>query len=94
MNTRTSKVFIVALGLIVLCALFPPRRKLQGGDSAGRGFLFSPNLTRSNLKHNPDGGTSWIPVVVDGSRFAVECVFILSLSGLVALALNSKQSEQ
>jgi hypothetical protein len=92
MNAITSKLLALALGLILLCSMFPPRRHATTGESAGRGFIFSPaSLTRSII-HRDQNGFTFITVVVDGSRFAVECMFILSLSGISVMFVNWRRT--
>ncbi len=90
MNPKNTTIAAIALGMVLVCALFPPRRR-SSGDSGGRGFLLSPNLTRANVQSTGGGGKMWTPVQVDGERFLCECVFILSAAGLAGVIANARK---
>ena len=92
MHKYTLKIFIVALGLVALCALFPPRTyDSPGFGPASREFLFSPNIGQILIPNSYSGACH--PVSISGSRLAAECILILSVAGIVALAVNLKRVE-
>jgi hypothetical protein len=89
MHKYTLKILIVALGLVALCALFPPRRyDPPYFGLASRGFLFSPNIGSE-----ASGRGSSLPADINGSQLMAECILILSVAGVIALAINLKRDE-
>ena len=93
MNITTSRIFIIALTLVALCVLFPPRR-LVTGVAIGRGFLFSSELDRHNVKILNKYEKSFEIASIDAPRSASECILILSIAGVVALASNRKGKDR
>jgi len=92
MHKYTLKIFIVALGLVALCALFPPRTyDSPSFGPASREFLFSSNIGQILIPNSYPGACH--PVSISGSRLAAECILILSIAGIVALAVNLKRDE-
>jgi hypothetical protein len=88
MHKHTLNILVVALGLVALCALFPPR-KLDSPffGLASREFLFSPNI----YSKGSNAQTGGVPVSIAGSQLAAECILILSVAGIVILVINNKR---
>jgi len=74
--------------LILLCAAFPPREFSPDTSYLGRPsrkFLFFSSLYSEDF-----GGGGIARVHVDAGRLAAETLVILSLTGIVLLATNSR----
>jgi len=93
MNSKTRIIVCVALGLIALCAFFPPRRPLGDHGPALRGCLLDPQINRAYAPGSSRPGSSFVEATVDGARLAAECLFILAGAGLVAVLVNNKPKQ-
>ena len=90
MNAKTRTIVCVVLGLMALCALFPPRRPLGDHGPASRGCLLDPQINRAYAPGSSRPGSSFVEATVDGTRLAAECLFILAVGGLVAVLVYKK----
>jgi hypothetical protein len=94
MNSKTRIIVCVALGLIALCAFFPPRRPLGDRGPASRGCLLDPEIDEAYAPGSfGRQGRSFVWATVDGARLAAECIFILAGAGLVAVLVNNKPKQ-
>jgi hypothetical protein len=93
MNSKTTAVVCVALGLIALCAFFPPRRPLGDHGPASRGCLLDPQINRAYAPGSTRPGSSFVEATVDGARLAAECLFILAGAGLVAMLVQNRSKQ-
>jgi hypothetical protein len=94
MNSWTRIIVCVALGLIALCAFFPPRRPLDDHDGGcSRGCLLDLQFNRAYERGSSRPGSSFVDATVDGARLATECLFILAGAGLVAVLVNNKPKQ-
>ena len=102
MNRNQYRALAVALFLLAMSALFPPRKHFaqigeppeQGGASeVHRGFLFE-NLylqERTRFEGAQEGTVVYAPVQLDFQRMALETLLLASATGFALLILRSSR---
>jgi hypothetical protein len=84
-------VVLLASAVIGGLALFPPRVAVdQSATRVSRGFLFGDNqLAKVVLSDDGRGGQTVThkPSRLDGTRFAIEVVFVISVAAAIGLCL-------
>ena len=89
---KTRRILIVGLALLLLVALFPPRKLSSDRHPdlvPSRAFYFPGGMDFSY--YHPDKNTSY-PVEIDQPRMLVEWMIILSSTGILVAIFQTSET--
>jgi hypothetical protein len=95
-NNYQRMGFILAVMILSLMALFPPRKPAPQANTANfaasRGFLFSPNINRATRRlefSDGSSGESTEYVEIDSGRLLAEALLVFTACGLWYMCTSS-----